>query len=147
MEKLTRTIKELADQLKNVDINKIVAVKVNSVIKDVNTFVSDNDVVEYIMEGDETALEILRHSAAHLMAHAVKHLYKDAKLAIGPAIENGFYYDIDLDIQLSDSDLLAIEKEMKKYLIIIMTLLERKCIKMKQLGYLKNLTSHTRWKF
>lgn len=114
MEKLSRTIKELAEKLKNVDINKIVAVKVNSVIKDVNTFVSDNDVVEYIMEGDETALEILRHSAAHLMAHAVKHLYKDAKLAIGPAIENGFYYDIDLDIQLSDSDLLAIEKEMKK---------------------------------
>ncbi|MDD5979481.1 MAG: threonine--tRNA ligase [bacterium] len=60
-------------------------------------------------------LNILNHSCAHLLAHAVKHLYKDAKFWVGPVIENGFYYDIDLgDNVLKEDDLVEIEKEMKK---------------------------------
>ena len=114
MEKLPRTAESLAKQSKNVDVNKIVAIKINGVVKDLDAPISDENEVEYIMEGDKAALEILRHSAAHLMAHAIKRLYKNAKLAIGPAIEKGFYYDIDLDTQLSDGDLLVIEKEMKR---------------------------------
>ena len=64
---------------------------------------------------EDKKLSILNHSCAHLLAQAVKHLYPDAKFWVGPAIEEGFYYDIDLgDVTLTDEDLLKIEKEMKK---------------------------------
>jgi threonyl-tRNA synthetase len=59
-------------------------------------------------------LQNLRHSASHLLAHAVKRLFPEAKLGIGPAIENGFYYDFDLEKGLSEADLVDIEKEMEK---------------------------------
>ena len=63
----------------------------------------------------EEELHVIRHSAAHIMAQAIKRLYPDAKFAYGPANEKGFYYDVDLgDVKLSDSDLAAIENEMKK---------------------------------
>jgi threonyl-tRNA synthetase len=55
-----------------------------------------------------------RHTTSHIMAQAVKHIWPDAKLAIGPAIDNGFYYDIDMEHKLSDQDLMTIQKEMKK---------------------------------
>ncbi len=59
-------------------------------------------------------LQILRHSASHLLAHAVKRLFPEAKLGIGPAIENGFYYDFDYDERFSEDDLILIEKEMER---------------------------------
>ena len=59
-------------------------------------------------------LYALRHSAAHVMAQAVRRLYPQAKLAIGPPIEDGFYYDLDLPVQLTDEDLPKIEAEMAK---------------------------------
>ncbi|PCK10111.1 MAG: threonine--tRNA ligase [Alteromonadaceae bacterium] len=62
---------------------------------------------------DEDGLEIIRHSCAHLLGHAVKQLWPEAKMAIGPTIENGFYYDIDLDHALTDDDMLKIEERMK----------------------------------
>ena len=55
-----------------------------------------------------------RHTTSHIMAQAVKKLWPDAKLAIGPAIDNGFYYDFDMEHKLTDQDLLKIQKEMKK---------------------------------
>jgi threonyl-tRNA synthetase len=113
-EKMLKTARELAIKLNNLDINKIVAVKVNGVVKEVDIPVDDGDKVEYILEDDNDALDILRHSTAHLMAHAIKHLHSNAKLAIGPTVENGFYYDIDLDVTLSEADLSAIEKEMRR---------------------------------
>ncbi len=64
--------------------------------------------------GEEKALEIIRHSTAHLMAQAVKRLFKDVKVAIGPVIENGFYYDFDIEGTFSTEDLKKIEEEMKK---------------------------------
>ena len=64
---------------------------------------------------EDEKLSVMNHSCAHLMAQAVKHLYPDAKFWVGPVIEEGFYYDIDLgDKVLTDSDIEAIEKEMKK---------------------------------
>ncbi len=111
---MLKTARDLAIKLNNLDINKIVAVKVNGVVKEVDIPVDDGDKVEYILEDDNDALDILRHSTAHLMAHAIKHLYSNAKLAIGPTVENGFYYDIDLDVTLSEADLSAIEKEMRR---------------------------------
>ena len=67
------------------------------------------------MEKNEENLSILRHSASHIMAQAVKNLFPQAKLAIGPSIENGFYYDFDLEGHtFGDEDLVKIEEEMKK---------------------------------
>jgi len=63
---------------------------------------------------DEQVRLMYRHTASHILAQAVKNLWPDAKLAIGPAIDNGFYYDIDMEHKLSDQDLLKIQKEMKK---------------------------------
>lgn len=73
----------------------------------------DGDIAIITAESDE-ALEILRHSTAHLLAQAVKRLYPDAKLGVGPVIENGFYYDIDTESAITTEDLPKIEKEMKK---------------------------------
>lgn len=73
----------------------------------------DGEIAIITPESDE-ALEILRHSTAHLLAQAVKRLYPDAKLGVGPVIENGFYYDIDSDTPITSEDLPAIEKEMKR---------------------------------
>ena len=64
---------------------------------------------------EDKELSVLNHSCAHLLAQAVKHLYPDAKFWVGPVIEDGFYYDIDLgNKKISDEDISAIEKEMKK---------------------------------
>ena len=63
---------------------------------------------------DEQVRSDYRHTTAHIMAQAVKKLWPDAKLAIGPSIENGFYYDFDMEHKLTDQDLLKIQKEMKK---------------------------------
>ena len=64
---------------------------------------------------EDEKLNVLNHSCAHLLAHAVKHLYPNAMYWVGPVIENGFYYDIDLgDEVLSEEDLEKIEREMKK---------------------------------
>ncbi|WP_028025494.1 threonine--tRNA ligase [Enterovibrio calviensis] len=74
----------------------------------------ENDAkLEIITAKDADGLEIIRHSCAHLLGHAIKQLFPDAKMAIGPTIDSGFYYDIDLDRSLTQEDLDAIEKRMK----------------------------------
>ena len=69
---------------------------------------------ERIDFADENVRDKYRHTTSHIMAQAIKNIWPEAKLAIGPAIENGFYYDIDLEHKFTDEDLKAIEKEMKK---------------------------------
>ncbi len=68
--------------------------------------------LQLITAKDEDGLEIIRHSCAHLLGHAIKQLFPDVKMAIGPTIDNGFYYDVDLDQPLNDDDLAKIEKRM-----------------------------------
>jgi threonyl-tRNA synthetase len=90
-----------------------VAIALNSNVVDLNTVITEDAEVRLITTKDPEALHILRHSAAHVMAQAVLHLYKDAKLTIGPAVEDGFYYDIDMG-PVSEEDFEKIEAEMKK---------------------------------
>ncbi|AQU78990.1 MULTISPECIES: threonine--tRNA ligase [Planococcus] len=73
----------------------------------------DGDIAIITPESDE-GLEVLRHSTAHLLAQAIKRMYPDAKLGVGPVIENGFYYDIDTESAITSEDLPLIEKEMKQ---------------------------------
>ena len=70
--------------------------------------------IEIITDKSPEALEIMRHSTAHLMAHALTRLYPGIHFGVGPAIESGFYYDTDKEVQLTEDDLPAVEKEMKK---------------------------------
>ncbi len=90
-----------------------VAMELNTELVDLNTTISHDAKVRLITTKDPESLEILRHSAAHVMAQAVLHLYKDAKLTIGPSVEDGFYYDIDME-PVSKEDFDKIEAEMKK---------------------------------
>ena len=90
-----------------------VAMELNSDLVDLNTQINQDARVRLITTKDPEALEILRHSASHVMAQAVLNLYKDAKLTIGPAVEDGFYYDIDME-PVSKDDFGKIEAEMNK---------------------------------
>lgn len=92
---------------------KVVAGKIDGKLVDGLHAIEADGAIELVLEGDEAGFEVLNHSSAHLMAQAIKNLYPEAKFGVGPSIENGFYYDFDIDTQLSDSDLLAIEKQMK----------------------------------
>ena len=91
-----------------------IAAKINGKLVDLNHGLKNDDKVEIITEDSEDGIEIIRHSTAHVMAQAVKRIYGNVKLAIGPTIKNGFYYDFDLDISLTQDDLKKIEDEMNK---------------------------------
>ena len=93
---------------------KTIAVKLDDRWLDVYTPIENDGRLVLITEGSAEGLEVIRHSSAHLLAQAVKRLYPQALFGIGPVIENGFYYDIDLDISLTPEDLVTIEKEMNK---------------------------------
>jgi len=88
--------------------------KINGVPVDTAAELKDGDLVEIVTEKSPEALEIVRHSTSHLMAHAVKDLFPQAKVTIGPAIENGFYYDFDVDAPFSPEDLEKIETRMRE---------------------------------
>lgn len=91
-----------------------IAAKINDKLVDLNHGLKNDDQVEIITADSEEGIEIIRHSTAHVMAQAVKRIYGNVKLAIGPTIKNGFYYDFDLDISLTQDDLKKIEDEMNK---------------------------------
>lgn len=91
-----------------------IAAKINDKLVDLNHGLKNDDQVEIITADSEDGIEIIRHSTAHVMAQAVKRIYGNVKLAIGPTIKNGFYYDFDLDISLTQDDLKKIEDEMNK---------------------------------
>lgn len=89
-----------------------IAGRVNGERRDACDIISQDSTLEIITAKDEDGLEIIRHSCAHLLGHAIKQLFPDVKMAIGPTIENGFYYDVDLDRSLTQEDLEALEKRM-----------------------------------
>lgn len=93
---------------------KALAGKLDNQLVDLKAPLDQDGEIAIIMPGSDEALEVLRHSTAHLLAQAVKRLFKDVKLGVGPVIENGFYYDIDSPEAITKEDLLVIEKEMKK---------------------------------
>ncbi|OOE02672.1 threonine--tRNA ligase [Anoxybacillus kestanbolensis] len=93
---------------------KAIAGKLNERMIDLRTPIEEDGAISIITQDMPEALDILRHSTAHLMAQAVKRLYKNVKLGVGPVIENGFYYDIDVDVPITAEDLPKIEQEMKK---------------------------------
>ena len=99
---------------------KALAGKLDDKLVDLRYPLPHDGAIAIITPESPEALEILRHSSAHLLAQAVKRLFKDVKLGIGPVIESGFYYDIDSPEPITADDLADIEKEMKKLTIEIL---------------------------
>ena len=106
-------IKDIIDDLP-VSKNRLIAIYISNRIYDFHTPIDRGGMVLPVYMDDPKGLEILRHSTSHVMAQAVKHLFTDVKLAIGPAIKDGFYYDFDFSDKLTSDDLPKIEEEMKK---------------------------------
>ncbi len=93
---------------------EVIAARVNGTPRDLAWQLADGDAVEAIEAGSPDGLAILRHSTAHVLAQAVQQLHPDAKLGIGPPVENGFYYDFDVAEPFSPDDLKAIEQKMRQ---------------------------------
>lgn len=108
------SIYDLAGLISKNLVKAAIVGEVNGTIVDLSSKLKDNDEVNILTYDDEKAIEVIRHSTSHIMAQAVKRLYKNATLAIGPSIENGFYYDFDMENSLTAEDLVKIEAEMNK---------------------------------
>ena len=108
------TIEELAADIGPGLAKSAVAGKISGERVDASEVITKDCEVEILTADTEEGLEIIRHSCAHLLAHAIKQLYPEVKLAIGPTIDNGFYYDILLEHKITEEDLGKIEKRMKK---------------------------------
>ena len=103
---------EIVASISNSLAKDAVAIRVDDVLKDLTQLVPDGSTIEIITKKDTAALEVLRHDAAHVMAEAVQELYPGTQVTIGPAIENGFYYDFHRTIPFTPDDLLKIEAKM-----------------------------------
>ena len=119
----SRTVEDLAKEIGPGLGKAVVAGKLDDILVDASEEITEDCKVQILTAEDAEGLEIIRHSCAHLLAHALKQLFPKVKLAIGPVIDEGFYYDILLDKSLSDKDLESIEKRMvklakKKYQVI-----------------------------
>ncbi|GAB3662038.1 threonine--tRNA ligase [Actinocorallia lasiicapitis] len=96
------------------DPKRVVAARVNGELRDLDYVVQDGDVLDEVEIGSKDGRDILRHSTAHVMAQAVQELFPDAKLGIGPPVENGFYYDFDVEQPFAPDDLKKIEARMRQ---------------------------------
>lgn len=105
---------EIAEDISKKLAKEALVAKVDGVLRDLSYKVQDDSVVEILTFDDEEGRKVFWHSTSHVMAQAVKRLFPDAKLAIGPAIDEGFYYDFDMEESFSPSDIEQIEKEMAK---------------------------------
>src|SRR5699024_11129809 len=109
------TTKEIAESISKSLSKKALAGKFNEQLIDLNRSIDENGSIEIITPDHEEALGLLRHSAAHLMAHAMRRLYPHIHFGVGPAIDSGFYYDTDNgENPVAAEDLPAIEAEMMK---------------------------------
>ena len=108
------TLFEAAKKISNSLAKDVLVAKVDGELTDIRNNITDGTQVEFFTKADKEGLFTLRHTAAHVMAQAIQHLYPGTKFAIGPAIDDGFYYDLESGHVFSQEDFAAIEKEMAK---------------------------------
>ncbi|MDH3828265.1 MAG: threonine--tRNA ligase, partial [Desulfobacterales bacterium] len=128
---------ELAESISADFARNCVAMELDEELVDLTTSITADTKVRLITQKDPEALHVLRHSAAHVMAQAILRLYKDAKLTIGPAIEDGFYYDIDMG-PVSEEDFAKIEAEIKKIIKAKLPIYRKELSKAAALEFYKN---------
>lgn len=108
------SLAEAVKQLSNSLAKKVLVAKVNGEVTDLREPITDSSTVEFLTFDDQAGKDTLRHTASHVMAQAIQHLFPGVKFAIGPSIENGFYYDLDTEHRFTQEDFPAIEAEMAK---------------------------------
>ena len=108
------SLAEAVKQLSNSLAKKVLVAKVNGEVTDLRETITDGSTVEFLTFDDQAGKDTLRHTASHVMAQAIQHLFPGVKFAIGPSIENGFYYDLDTEHRFTQDDFPAIEAEMAK---------------------------------
>ena len=113
--------------------------KINGEVKDLRTPLNEDCELQILTFDDDDGKSTYRHTASHVLAQAVKRLYPDAKLAIGPSIENGFYYDFDVESPFTPEDLEKIEAEMKKIIKEDLPLEHFEMTPEEAIAYYKNL--------
>lgn len=128
---------ELAESISKDFARNCVAMELDERLVDLSTPITADAEVRLITQKDPEALHVLRHSAAHVMAQAILRLYKDAKLTIGPAIEDGFYYDIDMG-PISEDDFPGIEAEINKIIKARLPIYRREVSKAEALEFYKD---------
>ncbi|MCW9098100.1 MAG: threonine--tRNA ligase [Ignavibacteriaceae bacterium] len=105
---------QIAQSISDRLANDALAAKVNGYVLDMHRPISRDADIRFLMFDDKEGKEVYWHSSSHLMAHAIKSIYPEAKFGVGPAIENGFYYDFDINKKLDEGDLRKIEERMEK---------------------------------
>ena len=108
------SLAEAVKQLSNSLAKKVLVAKVNGEVTDLREPITDGSTVEFLTFDDQAGKDTLRHTASHVMAQAIQHLFPGVKFAIGPSIENGFYYDLDTEHRFTQEYFPAIEAEMAK---------------------------------
>mgnify|MGYP001277874537 FL=1 len=108
------SIEDVAADIGKGLLKATVAGKIDGVLKDGTDLIQHDCSLEIVRNVDQEGIEIIRHSCAHLFGHALKQLFPEAKMAIGPVIDDGFYYDIDLENKLTEEDLKEIENRMRE---------------------------------
>ena len=107
------TVAEVASAISEGLFRNAICGKVNGVLVDLSHRVEEDSTLEIITLKDKEGLNVYRHTTSHVLAQAVKNIFPTSKLAIGPTIENGFYYDIEFKTPITQQDLIKIEQEMK----------------------------------
>ncbi|WP_230932393.1 threonine--tRNA ligase [Priestia sp. TSO9] len=108
------TLHTIAESISSSLKKKAVAGKVNGELYDLHRSINQDAEIEILTLESDESLEIMRHTTAHILAQAVKRVHKNVKLGVGPVIEDGFYYDMDLSTTIASNELLQLEQEMKK---------------------------------
>lgn len=108
------SVLDVANSISDGLARAITGAKLNGAVVGTGHMIEEDSKIEFLKFEDADGKDIFWHTSTHIMAHAIKNLFPEAKLGTGPAVENGFYYDIDLDYRLTPEDLEKIEAEMKK---------------------------------
>ena len=112
------SVLDLAQNVEPKVVSKLVGARINHQpdVSDVRTILKDKDHVQWVLIPSEESLEVIRHSAAHVLAQAVQEIWPDVKVTIGPVIQDGFYYDFDSPHPFTEDDMVQIEKKMEEIL-------------------------------
>lgn len=106
------TASQIAETISPKLAQEALAVELNGVVRDMSTRIESDSSIKFLTFDDDKGKEVYWHSTSHLMAHAIQELFPEAKFGVGPAIESGFYYDIDINKHLTDDDLRVVEEKM-----------------------------------
>ncbi|MDN3956830.1 threonine--tRNA ligase [Sporolactobacillus laevolacticus] len=136
------TSEQVAESISSSLKKKSVAGKVNGDLYDLTRPIEEDSAIEIVTQDSEDGLEIMRHSSAHLLAQALRRIYPDVKLGIGPVIKNGFYYDVDMEHSLSKEDFPKIEKEMKKIISENLPIVRKEVSRAEALDLFTKLNDH-----